>query len=219
MRLHWHATDVVRSHTDGLDDSEATSSDVDPRSTLNLRSVYRFSAVSLFWLRAAAFALSSLTTAVLVYTIAIDGSPYRSNLLHVPWLLETIVEYLENVVLLATWVAMRERVRAVTGQVAHIRRATEGNDARAAHSPACMSESRRRRPVDACFHLCRFHCIVGIRVHCGVEAAPGRPVDAAPPRRRRAVLVIDRDRPSERGPSPALTSVHESAGEACMQIE
>ena len=92
MRPRRHATDVVRSHADGLDVDSVACSVEGQQSTLDLCSVYRFSPASLFWLRAAAFTLSSLTTAVLVYTIAIDGSPYRSNLLRVPWLLETIVE-------------------------------------------------------------------------------------------------------------------------------
>ncbi|KAL9255714.1 Embryogenesis-like protein [Drosera capensis] len=59
------------------------------------------------WLKAVFIVLGSVMVATLLYTIAIDGLPFRIELL-TPWMAATLVDYYINVVPLAAWVSYKE---------------------------------------------------------------------------------------------------------------
>ncbi|XP_056164389.1 uncharacterized protein LOC115684668 isoform X4 [Syzygium oleosum] len=58
-------------------------------------------------LKAVFLVLGCFMVATLVYTIAVDGLPFRSDLL-TPWMAATLVDYYINVVPLAAWVWYKE---------------------------------------------------------------------------------------------------------------
>ncbi|KAM7266434.1 hypothetical protein ACFE04_004331 [Oxalis oulophora] len=61
-------------------------------------------------LKALFFVLGCVMAGTLVYTIYIDGLPFRKDLL-TPWMVATLVDYYINVVPLATWVCYKESSR------------------------------------------------------------------------------------------------------------
>lgn len=57
--------------------------------------------------RALSIALGCLMLATLIYTISIDGQPFRKELL-TPWMVTTLVDFYINVFVIAVWVAYKE---------------------------------------------------------------------------------------------------------------
>ncbi|XP_021737656.1 uncharacterized protein LOC110704178 isoform X2 [Chenopodium quinoa] len=58
-------------------------------------------------LKAVFIALGSVMVATLIYTIAIDGLPFRKDLLF-PWMAATLVDFYINIFVLAVWVIYKE---------------------------------------------------------------------------------------------------------------
>ncbi|XP_021741285.1 uncharacterized protein LOC110707570 isoform X1 [Chenopodium quinoa] len=58
-------------------------------------------------LKAVFIALASVMVATLIYTIAIDGLPFRKDLLF-PWMAATLVDFYINIFVLAVWVIYKE---------------------------------------------------------------------------------------------------------------
>ncbi|XP_043809418.1 uncharacterized protein LOC110606891 isoform X6 [Manihot esculenta] len=58
-------------------------------------------------LRTIFFVLGSIMVATLIYTISIDGLPFRRDLL-TPWMAATLVDFYINVVPLAAWIYYKE---------------------------------------------------------------------------------------------------------------
>ena len=77
------------------------------------------SAASLSAARLAATALAVLFFVVLVVTIGVDGSPFRSALL-TPWMNATLVDFYLNCLVLCIWVWLREAPRLGRGPAALI---------------------------------------------------------------------------------------------------
>ena len=50
-----------------------------------------------------------------IYTIATDGSPLRSELLKVPWLVATLIDFYINVIFLYAWIFYKEESRISRG--------------------------------------------------------------------------------------------------------
>ncbi|KNA12534.1 hypothetical protein SOVF_125080 isoform B [Spinacia oleracea] len=62
---------------------------------------------SVMVLEAAFVALGSVMVATLIYTLAIDGLPFRKDLL-TPWMTATLVDFYINIFVLAVWVIYKE---------------------------------------------------------------------------------------------------------------
>ncbi|KAG5250687.1 hypothetical protein OIU78_012491 [Salix suchowensis] len=58
-------------------------------------------------LRALFLVLGCLMVATLTYTIYVDGSPFRRDLL-TPWMIATLVDFYINTIALATWISYKE---------------------------------------------------------------------------------------------------------------
>ncbi|KAL6962569.1 hypothetical protein U1Q18_037526 [Sarracenia purpurea var. burkii] len=58
-------------------------------------------------LRTVFFLLGCLMVATLVYTISVDGSPFRKDLLS-PWMVATLIDFYINVAVLGAWVSYKE---------------------------------------------------------------------------------------------------------------
>ena len=76
----------------------------------------RFTAAWLAALRGACLLFCLLFTAILVYTCATDGSPFRSSLL-TPWMNTTLVDYYLTLLPLLLLVALRHRRSPATAAV------------------------------------------------------------------------------------------------------
>ncbi|KAF9687037.1 hypothetical protein SADUNF_Sadunf02G0052100 [Salix dunnii] len=58
-------------------------------------------------LRALFLVLGCLMVATLIYTIYVDGSPFRRDLL-TPWMIATLVDFYINTIALAAWISYKE---------------------------------------------------------------------------------------------------------------